>query len=201
MKIEISNLGNEEQEDEYRNVIKSFKATYENISSRIREVKSNKSKELNLDNILENPDAKTKTVDQMNAQEVFDHGDKILDEGDAAINRMLKKLTETKDVSNNIKVNLVTQREQLEKTQKNLKEIDYSLDRAAKTLKTMLRNIATDKIVMGLILIIVLAIIAIIIVAAVGGDPEGNFNVPHDWIVKKPNNSTTTTDSTTPAST
>lgn len=192
MKIELSNLGSEDHEEEYRNTIKSFKTSYENISSKIREAKLSKYKGTNiLDNEPTDNKTKPKNIDQMNAQEAFDHGDMILNKGDEAINRMLKRLTETKDVSNNIKVDLIKQREQLEKTQTNLREIDYSLDRATKTLKTMLRSIATDKIVMGLILIIVLAIIAIIIVAAVGGDDKGNFNVPHDWIVSKPTNSNT----------
>jgi len=58
--------------------------------------------------------------------------------------------------------------------------MDYSLDRANKTLKTMAKRYATDKLILFLIVVICLAIIAIIIVAAVGGDKDKKFNVPHD---------------------
>lgn len=191
MKMDLHSLGNEDQEEEYRNVLSGFKVKYDRLCTEMDKAKANKA--LNVDDIK----IEKFNADEANVQQVMDRGDQVLDEGDDAIKRMLKKLSETKDVSNNIKVNLVKQREQLENTQRNLKEIDYSLDRANKTLKTMLKTIATDKIVLGLIVVIVLAIIAIIIVAAVGGDPQGNFNVPHDWIVKQP----TTVDASATATT
>ena len=180
MKIEISSLNNEEKEEEYNNILKGLKAKFDDIDVAFKKVKS---ENVHLDEIkLED---KKLDLDKANVQQVMEYGDKILDKGDDAITRMLKKIGESKEVAGNIKLNLTKQKEQLEKTQANLKEIDYSLDRANKTIKNMVKAYATDKIILGLIVIIILAIIAIVIVAAVGGDEEGNFNVPHDWFTSK----------------
>lgn len=188
MKMEINSLNNEDLEQEYKNYLRGYRVEYDKHETEIKKLKEQRA--IDLDDIRVMDKMK---IEEATAQQLMDRGDQVIGEGDDAISRMLKKLTETKDVSNQIKVNLVKQREQLEATQKNLKEIDYSLDRATKTLKTMLRSYATDKIVLGLIVIIVLAIIAIVIVAAVGGDKTNMFNVPHDWFVNAPANTTAST--------
>jgi hypothetical protein len=186
MNVEIASLNNEEQEDKYSNIMKGLKSRFIEIETSFNKLIK---EEVVLDDIkIENKfDIKTAT-----AQQAMDYGDKILLQDDDAISRMMKKIGESKDVASNIKVNLQKQKEQLEKTQTNLKEIDYSLDRANKTLKNMLKMIATDKIILGMIVIIVLIIIAIIIVGAVGGDKDKNFNVPHDLFTKTASNSTKT---------
>lgn len=186
MNVEIASLNNEEQEDKYSNIMKGLKSKFTEIEASFNKLIK---EEVVLDDIkIENKfDIKTAT-----AQQAMDYGDKILLQDDDAISRMMKKIGESKDVANNIKINLQKQKEQLEKTQTNLKEIDYSLDRANKTLKNMLKMIATDKIILGMIVIIVLIIIAIIIVGAVGGDKDKNFNVPHDLFTKTASNSTKT---------
>jgi len=192
MKIEISSLNNEQKEEEYNGVLKGFKVKLEELFDEFKKVKNDK---IHIDDIKIEPKF---DLDKANVQQVMDYGDKILDDDEKAIQRMLKKVNEATDVAGNIKVNLQKQKEQLEKTQTNLKEIDYSLDRANKTLKNMLKRYATDKIILGLIVIIVLGIIAIIIVSAVGGNKQGYFNVPNDWFSNngKVTNSTTTASGT-----
>ena len=56
------------------------------------------------------------------------------------------------------------QNEKLENADNDLKEIDNSLNRAAKQMKTIAKMIATDKLIMCLIGFILLAIIAVVIV-------------------------------------
>lgn len=194
MEFELSSVKNEEIEVEYKLIISKFKADLKALTDEIKELelKEKNKNAIHINDIQLNEISN----DNLNAQQAMDKGDKILNEGDDAIRRMNKKIDETKDVSKNIKEKLVKQRDQLMNTQKNLKEIDYSLDRAAKTLKEMGKKLATDKIILGLIVIIALAIIAIIIVAAVGGDPNGNFNVPHD-IFKSSKQTVNTTATTT----
>lgn len=183
MEFELSSVKNEEIEVEYKLIISKFKADVKGLMDEIKELEL---KEKNK-NVIHIGDIQLNEIsnDNLNAQQAMDKGDKILNEGDDAIRRMNNKIEQTKDVSKNIKEKLIKQRDQLLNTQKNLKEIDYSLDRAGKTLKEMGKKLATDKIILGLIVIIALAIIAIIIVAAVGGDPEGKFNVPHDIFTSK----------------
>lgn len=185
MDMEVNRLQSEQYEREYRDIISVFKSDLKSLSEELRVIKSSGGIQ------MEDIEVNEKRVEDMNAQEAMDKIDEILNEDDQAIDRMLRRLKETKTVANDIKTNLNKQREQLEATQKNLKEMDYSLDRAAKTLKTMLRGYATDKLILILIVIIVLVIIGIIIAAAVGGDPEGNFNVPHDIFKSKESNVTT----------
>lgn len=181
MDMEISGLKSEDAEVEYRGVISRIKVEVKELMEDIKTIdqKEEKNRKVNIDEIelVEKPD---KPVEEMKIIEVFDKGDHILDEGDKAILRMNKKIDETKEVSSAIKQNLIKQREQLIATQKNLKEMDYSLDRAGKTLKNMLKSYATDKLILIMIVIIALVIVAIIIVGAVGGDKNNNFNVPHD---------------------
>jgi len=195
MEMDILNVKSEDAEIEYKQVIQNLKAQSKTLMDEIKEIEiqeDQKKKPIDLSdvNIIEH------NIDNMNAQQAMDKGDKILDEGDDAIKRMQKKIGETKDVSSNIKLNLVKQREQLANTKANLTEIDYSLDRANNTLKKMLRQYACDKLVLGMIVIIGLAILTIIIVAAVGGDPDNNFNAPHDIFKSKKKNTTKTNEGT-----
>jgi hypothetical protein len=98
-----------------------------------------------------------------------------------------------KDV--NVEIN--RQNEVLDNVNDEIKEIDFSLKRARKQMKTMLKMYATDKIIMCMIVVIILIIIIIIIVAAVGKDKDKNFNVPHDIFNSNSNSGSTESTSTT----
>lgn len=196
MDMEIASLKSEEAELEYRDILSKFKLEVKDLMEDIKRMEQIDQQSNNRNANLEEIELREKPVEELKIQEAFDRGDKILDEGDKAIARMNKKIYETKDVSSAIKQNLIKQRDQLINTQKNLKEMDYSLDRATKTLKNMFKTYATDKLILGILVIIAIAIVAIIIVAAVGGDSSGNFNVPHDIFSSSTSSKNSTTSST-----
>lgn len=124
-------------------------------------------------------------------QELINHGRDILKQDEQALNRIMGRIGETKQIGNNALSELESQNQKLKQVNSDLKEIDYSLNRAGKQLATMFKMYATDKIILCMIVLILLIIIAIIIVAAVGGDKDNKFNVPHDIFSNKPNNTTT----------
>jgi hypothetical protein len=191
MKVDIKSLKNEQTEKMFKDQLTQLKQDTKKLNEEFTQKQNKKSA---LDNLLlEDIKIKEKANNEMNVQELFNKGDNVVKQSGDAINRVDKKVREQLEMAAEMKRDLHKQSNQIDDTQKNLKEIDYSLKRASKQLATMFKMYATDKIIMCLIIVIVLVIIAIIIVASVGGDKEGNFNVPHDmWITKN----TTTTEKT-----
>ena len=130
-------------------------------------------------------------LNQLNAQQVIDRGDKILDVDDQAIDNMAKIVNKDVDQMKNVNVELNAQQEKLENVDADLKEMDYSLKRAGKQITSMFKMYSHDKCITGLIIVILVIIVVIIIVAACGGDNEKNFNVPHDIFGSNNNNTST----------
>ena len=130
-------------------------------------------------------------LNKLNAQQVIDRGDKILDVDDQAIDNMAKIVNKDVDQMKNVNVELNAQQEKLENVDADLKEMDYSLKRAGKQITNMFKMYSHDKCITGMIIVILVIIVVIIIVAACGGDDEKNFNVPHDIFSSNNKNSTT----------
>lgn len=165
MKLDVRSLKSEEMEAEFKEIISNFRADYKKLSD---EAKSEGKPTTADSSTLGRP------TGQESSQEMMDKGDAILDESGKAIERMQKKTKETKDVSTNIKENLSKQMGQLDKVNRDLTEMDYSLNRATKTLTTMMRTYATDKLIMVIILIILVIIVAIICFSMFGDGETKN---------------------------
>jgi len=187
MNFEITSLKNEQAEMAFKSEYQS----YRQASSQLEETyKLKKDAARGLTNLIVNDEIEGKKNSELTSQQLFNKGDRVIDESGKAINRIQKVVKEDLNIADQIKKDLDNQINKLDNVQTDLKEIDYSLGRAGKQLKVMFRMYATDKLILGLIVLIVLAIIAIIIVSAVGGDPNNNFNVPHD--IFSSSNTTTT---------
>ena len=93
-----------------------------------------------------------------------------------------------------VNIELNNQKEKMATIDKDLKEIEFSVDRARKKITNMFKIYASDKCVICLIVVILIIIVTIILVSAFGGDNKNNFNVPHD-IFNTNNNATTTNSS------
>ena len=99
---------------------------------------------------------------------------------------MKKIVGEDVDTMKEVNRELNRQNEALDNAENNLKEIDYSLKRAGKQVKTMFKMYATDKLIMCMIVVILLVIIAIIIASFVGSKNDNiNEDQPHDIFTKK----------------
>ena len=189
MKVEVASLTNDANQKAFKDQITLLKQDVRKLQDEFT-AKQNQKKNLN-GLLLDDINIKVKANHELNVQEAIDKGDNILREDREGINRMKKVVNTDLGIAKQIEADLEAQNQKLYKTEKDLKEIDYSLNRAGKQLSTMFKMYATDKLIMCMIVIIVLVIIAIIIVGAVGGDKAGNFNVPHDIFT-----STSTTTST-----
>ena len=111
----------------------------------------------------------------MSSQQVVERGDKILEADRNAISRMKNIVNQDLDTMKEVNKELLSQNEKLENDDKDLKEIDYSLNRAGQHIKTIAKMYATDKLIMCIILCILLVIIAIVIVSFFfDGDDDTN---------------------------
>ena len=176
MNFEITSLKNEQTEMAFKSEYQSYKQAGKRLEESYQ-LKKTQAK--GLANLVEEPTANKKN-NELSAQQLMDKGDKVVDESGKAIFRIQKIVKEDLNIADAIKKDLDNQIGKLDNIQTDLKEIDYSLGRATKQLKVMFRMYATDKLILGLIVLIVLVIIGIIIFSAVGGDKNKSFNVPHD---------------------
>ena len=116
----------------------------------------------------------------MNSQQVIDRGDKIVEANDKAIDNIQAHVNKDNEIMAGVNSNLQGQIEKFDKVDSDLKEMDFSVDRAKKKLTSMFKIYASDKCITCMIVAILIIIVVIIIVSACGGDNKNNFNVPHD---------------------
>jgi hypothetical protein len=196
--INLADMNNFKMESKYENVQKAFSdqiSVYKVEVKKLKEEYYNKQNQANNLNNLINPDdvnIRMKNNKQLTVEEGINKGRDIMKSSEAALNRMNNKVDDTIKVGQAALSDLAAQKEKIKQVNSDLKEIDYSLNRAGKQLATMFKMYATDKLILCMIVLIVLIIIAIIIVAAVGGDKANNFNVPHDIFSNSGTNTTVT---------
>ena len=189
MKQYARDLQSQENINKWEEIISKIKTKVKEYDKKIDKIKNAKDKstsQMPVDEHL-NPDAKV-DLNKLNAQQVIDRGDVILDADDNAIDNMAKIVNKNVDQVKNVNVELNAQIEKLDNVDNDLKEMDYSLKRAGKQITNMFKLYAKDKCIVGLIIVIVIIIVVIIIVSACGGDNEKNFNVPHDIFGTNNNN-------------
>ena len=139
------------------------------------------------------PDAKVDSK-ELNDEQAKKRGDAILDADDNAIDNMGKIANKDVDIMKDVNGELERQNEQFDVADAELKEIDFSINRARKKITSLFKLYASDKCITCLIVVIMVIIATIIIVSACGGDNKNNFNVPHD-IFGTNNKTSSTSDS------
>ena len=179
---EIDTLQDETMEMRYRDEYSKLKEEVKNIKA---DYQSKKNELQAMDHKDITIEMQNKNIADLNVQEAFDRGDKVLKDSDQIINNVGVMVNEANDNAVKIQQELHKQNEQLGNIQGELNEIDESLKRSNKTMRQILVGLATDKFILCMIVIIVLIILVIIIVGAVGGDEDKKFNVPHDIFGKK----------------
>ena len=173
-------LKSEENINKYDEIISKIKSKVKEYDKKIDKIKNSKqsSSGIPVDEHL-NPDAKV-DLNKLNVQQVMNRGNAIIEADDKAINNMAKMVNNDNDQMKNVNGELYAQQEKLDIVDNDIKEINFSLDRAKKQITNMFKLYAKDKCIVGMIFIIVIIIVVIIIVSACGGDNKKNFNVPHD---------------------
>jgi len=172
IKFEIANLKDECNIEKWNEIQTEINAKNDTYTERLIQLKNGPSN--GIDDPL-NIDAKV-DLSKMTSQQVMNRGDKILQADKNAINRMKKIVYQDLDTMKEVNKELLLQHEKLENADSDLKEIDNSLNRAGKQMKTMAKMIATDKLIMCLICCILLVVIAIVIASLVidTGDEDKN---------------------------
>ena len=181
MEIEVNNLISEENKNIWKDIVKKIKHQLKTYNKKIKELEEDSSFILDSKQVEDHLDVNAKVdLKQLNAQQVMDRGDMILKEDDKIIGDVTKTLGD--DVRRMKETNkaLYEQEEQLDNVNNDLKEMNYSLERARSQITSMFKMYSRDKCITGLIIVILIIIVVIVIVAACGGDNEKNFNVPHD---------------------
>ena len=181
MEIEVNNLISEENKNIWKEIVKKIKHQLKTYNKKIKELEEDSSFILDSKQVEDHLDVNAKVdLKQLNAQQVMDRGDMILKEDDKIIGDVTKTLGD--DVRRMKETNkaLYEQEEQLDNVNNDLKEMNYSLERARSQITSMFKMYSRDKCITGLIIVILIIIVVIVIVAACGGDNEKNFNVPHD---------------------
>lgn len=187
MKAELPNLENQGNSNIWEEKISKLKSKVKTYTEKIKNLEaSNNEPEINNDDYLD-PDAKV-NYNELNAQQVMNRGDNILNEDDRAIKNMAKVVNQDVDHMKNVNIELNRQQEKLENVDSDLKEMDYSLKRAGKQITSMFKIYSSDKCIICMIVAILIIIVTIIIVSACGGDNKQNFNVPHDIFHSNVNN-------------
>ena len=193
MKTELDYLKNEENKDKWEKIL-------DEIDSKIQEceLKMDNLDSIQVDNEEEkndymDPDAKV-DLNELNAEQATKRGDAIQDANDEAIDNMGKIIHKDVDIMKDVNKELERQKDQFDVADAELKEIDFSINRARKKITSLFKLYASDKCITCLIVVIMVIIVTIIIVSACGGDNKNNFNVPHD-IFGTNNKTSSTSDS------
>ena len=188
MEMEIVNLNDEKNATEWNEIINKLNKKVKSLKKQLNEINNSNI----IDNTIDESDIDVKIdKSKLTSKQAMKRGDKILQEDKKALTNMKKVVHGDIDTMKGVNIELNRQNEVLENVDDDLKEIDFSLKRAGKQMKTMLKMYATDKLIMCMIFVIILIIVIIIIVAAVGKDKNKNFNVPHDIFNSNSNSGTT----------
>lgn len=114
----------------------------------------------------------------MTNEHLIDHGNRMMDETDQAIDRGKKIVHDTINVGTETAAALKAQTEQMSRIVNELDSIQFSIKKASKLVKEIGRQVATDRCIMAFLFIIVLGVIAIIIVKIVHPNNKDIMDIP-----------------------
>nr|GMD39237.1 novel plant SNARE 11 [Ipomoea batatas] len=173
----IKEFDTEIKEIKFRNDADTNKMLNEKKQSMVKELNSyvamKKQYATNLENkrvdLFEDP-SETSAEDNvllasnMTNQQLIDHGNRMMDDTDQAIDRAKKVVQETIDVGTETSAALKEQTEQMSRIVNELDSIHFSMKKANKVVRELGRQIASDNCFKTMLFIIVIGIITIIIV-------------------------------------
>ncbi|CAI0417706.1 unnamed protein product [Linum tenue] len=114
----------------------------------------------------------------MTNEQLMDRGNKMMDETDQSIERSKMVVQETIDVGTETAASLKAQTEQMSMIVNELDSIHFSMKRASKLVKEIGRQLATDKLIMAMLFLIVMGVVIIIIVKIVNPNNKDISDIP-----------------------
>ena len=202
IKLDSESISRESIKEEWEKIHNKYKSKIKEYKKKINDLESaqaNSGEGQEQEDDYKDPDAKV-NLDELNVEQAMKRGDEILNADENALNNMGKVVHEDVDIMKDANKELERQKEQLDVADTDLKEMEFSIERARKKITNMFKLYASDKCITCLIVVILIIIITIIIVSACGGDNKNNFNVPHDIFGSNENgknNTNTNSNSTT----
>ncbi|XP_020974642.1 novel plant SNARE 13 isoform X4 [Arachis ipaensis] len=115
---------------------------------------------------------------EMSNQELINAGMKQMDETDQAIERSKQVVHQTIEVGTQTATTLKGQTEQMGRIVNELDSIQFSIKKASQLVKEIGRQVATDKCIMLLLVLIVCGVIAIIVVKIVNPHNKDIRDIP-----------------------
>lgn len=114
----------------------------------------------------------------MTNQQLMDNGHQMMNETDQAIERSKKVVEDTINVGAETAAALKAQTEQMSRIVNELDSIHFSIKKATKLVKEIGRQVATDRCIMAMLVLIVMGVIAIIIVKIVNPHNKDIRDIP-----------------------
>eukprot|EP00290_Baffinella_frigidus_P010211 CAMPEP_0180150772 /NCGR_PEP_ID=MMETSP0986-20121125/21704_1 /TAXON_ID=697907 /ORGANISM="non described non described, Strain CCMP2293" /LENGTH=306 /DNA_ID=CAMNT_0022097883 /DNA_START=172 /DNA_END=1088 /DNA_ORIENTATION=+ len=109
-----------------------------------------------------------KDMNTWGATEIVEESKRIQDQDLRALGRAVKMVDSAETIAHETNIALKTQTEQMRNTNAGIDEVTTSLRRADKIIRDIGRRLATDKLIMCMVLLLILAILAIAILAGTG---------------------------------
>lgn len=120
-----------------------------------------------------------------NSEQMLDEAGKIQADDKKSTKRMLRQIEQTKELGADTMSTMKAQTEQITHIHQGLEEIDSTLGMAAQQIKQFSRKMATDKLIMGFLFLVVVGVITIIALkmfGVVGGDKVNFPDQPKDLV-------------------
>jgi len=134
--------------------------------------------------------------DSMTTKQVLQKAENIQKKDLEGLDRIINDIEQVKETGVAIGESLATHTEQLQKVGEGIQEVQSYLKLAGKELRAFSRRVATDKLIMSFVCLIVIGIIFIIVWSAVKGN-KANTNVPDTFSISTGTSTGTSTGSTT----
>eukprot|EP01027_Heterolobosea_sp_BB2_P015690 GEZU01022456.1.p3 GENE.GEZU01022456.1~~GEZU01022456.1.p3 ORF type:complete len:132 (+),score=51.77 GEZU01022456.1:647-1042(+) len=112
-------------------------------------------------------DRKRNNPNKMNAKQLGERALEIQDESLASIDRSLRKLEETEQVGTAAAAKLHDQTNQLVEIQEDLRKLESNVDRSKREITAFMRRMATDKLIVFLVALVILALLIAVVVKIV----------------------------------
>eukprot|EP00898_Chlorokybus_atmophyticus_P004456 jgi/Chlat1/5010/Chrsp32S08950 len=114
----------------------------------------------------------------MSMEELMLHGNKKMDESDAALERSKAVVENTMKVGAATAETLQAQSKQMERVSDDLDAIQFSLKKSAGLIRDMTRQLATDRCIALMLVLVVCAVVALIVVKIVNPKNKNIANLP-----------------------
>jgi len=116
---------------------------------------------------------------QMSSDQIVDRAKGVQGKSKESLQRTLKTIEDTKGVAADTMVELHDQTSRIRKAQEGVDEVEANLTEAGKQLRSFVRRVATDKIIMGFMFIIVVLIVFVVVWSII--HKHSKANVPDEF--------------------